>query len=172
MYQLVVLRYNLPFHGYHLLQVRVGICAMDKKANSKPMREIIGRLVAYGEFEVVNFGDELILHHPITEWPRVDCLMSWYSDGFPLGKAQEYADATRPFLINDLHMQVTVIFGRPCFALQVVLACLEDCIYIVLFTAWPSSVWLLVLYYEGSPTHCTDPGYGCTGSGSTTGCSY
>jgi hypothetical protein len=32
------------------------------------------------------------------------------SDGFPLAKAQAYADATRPFLINDLHMQV----GRCC----------------------------------------------------------
>lgn len=50
---------------------------------------------------------QLILNAPISEWPRVDCLMSWYSDGFPLHKAQQYADLTRPFLINDLHMQVS-----------------------------------------------------------------
>lgn len=60
------------------LQVRVGICAMDKKAKSKAMREIVSRLEASGEFEIVGFGDELILGAPITEWPRVDCLMSWY----------------------------------------------------------------------------------------------
>lgn len=63
----------------------------------------------YGEFEIVHFGDELILNAPIQDWPRVDCLMSWYSDGFPLAKAQAYADATRPFLVNDLHMQVCVL---------------------------------------------------------------
>ncbi|KAF6263760.1 histidine phosphatase superfamily-domain-containing protein [Scenedesmus sp. NREL 46B-D3] len=91
--------------GGDSFKVRVGICAMDKKARSKPMREIILRLEGSGEFEVVNFGDELILGAPVNEWPRVDCLMSWYSDGFPLAKAQAYADATRPFLINDLHMQ-------------------------------------------------------------------
>jgi hypothetical protein len=51
---------------------------MDKKAKSKPMREIISRLEASGEFEIVNFGDERILGAPISEWPRVDCLMSWY----------------------------------------------------------------------------------------------
>eukprot|EP00775_Hariotina_reticulata_P002529 gene2529-2831_t len=87
------------------IKVRIGVCAMDKKAHSKPMKEIVSRLVGYGEFDVVFFGDELILNAPISEWPRVDCLMSWYSDGFPLHKAQQYADLTRPFLINDLHMQ-------------------------------------------------------------------
>lgn len=40
-------------------RIRIGICAMDKKAKSKPMREIIGRLVSFGEFEIVNFGDEV-----------------------------------------------------------------------------------------------------------------
>lgn len=40
-------------------QVRVGVCAMDRKAGSKPMREIINRLMAYGDFDVVTFGDEV-----------------------------------------------------------------------------------------------------------------
>jgi hypothetical protein len=40
-------------------QVRVGVCAMDRKANSKPMREITARLMSYGDFEVVSFGDEV-----------------------------------------------------------------------------------------------------------------
>lgn len=50
---------------------------------------------------------QLILEHPPEEWPEVDCLLSWYSDGFPLAKAQAYADLRRPFLVNDLAMQVT-----------------------------------------------------------------
>lgn len=49
---------------------------------------------------------QTILNKDIMEWLRVDCLMSWYSDGFPLAKAQSYADLTRPFLINDLNKQV------------------------------------------------------------------
>lgn len=32
---------------------------MDRKAGSKPMREIINRLMAYGDFDVVTFGDEV-----------------------------------------------------------------------------------------------------------------
>lgn len=32
---------------------------MDKKAKSKPMREIIRRLVSFGEFEVVSCGDQM-----------------------------------------------------------------------------------------------------------------
>jgi hypothetical protein len=32
---------------------------MDRKAQSKPMKEIISRLVSFGDFEVVNFGDEV-----------------------------------------------------------------------------------------------------------------
>lgn len=40
-------------------KIRIGVCAMDKKAQSKPMREILGRLLRYGEFEMVAFGDEV-----------------------------------------------------------------------------------------------------------------
>jgi hypothetical protein len=32
---------------------------MDRKAQSKQMKEITSRLMSFGDFEVVNFGDEV-----------------------------------------------------------------------------------------------------------------
>lgn len=90
----------------NLPKLRVGVCAMDKKAHSKPMKEILTRLGAWGEFEIVKFGDDAILNKPVEEWPRCDCLLSWFSDGFPLKKVQDYALTTRPFMVNDLQSQV------------------------------------------------------------------
>lgn len=31
---------------------------------------------------------QMILETPVEDWPVVDCLLSWHSDGFPLHKAQ------------------------------------------------------------------------------------
>lgn len=69
-----------------LPKIRIGICAMDKKAASKQMKAIVERLVSFGEFEVERFGDNTILNKPVTQWPQCDCLLSWHSEGFPLQK--------------------------------------------------------------------------------------
>lgn len=53
--------------------------AMDKKARSKQMNHIVERLLRYGEFDVVVFGDETILNHSVEEWPLCDCLLCWHS---------------------------------------------------------------------------------------------
>ena len=60
---------------------------MDKKACSRPMKAIIDRMLAFGEFEIFTFGDSTILNKPVSEWPHCECLLSWHSDGFPLAKA-------------------------------------------------------------------------------------
>jgi hypothetical protein len=85
---------------------------MDKKAASKPVAEIMRRLAASGEFEVVPFGDATILHAPVADWPVCDVLLAWHSDGFPLAKAQAYANLRRPYLINDVHSQPLLLDRR------------------------------------------------------------
>lgn len=92
--------------------VVLGICAMDVKARSKPMREILTRVVEKqgDRVDIKIFGDIVIQEEDITHWPRVDILISFFSTDFPLSKAIEYTrlpDPTKPRLesINSLEMQ-------------------------------------------------------------------
>jgi len=85
-------------------RVRLGICAMDKKARSKPMAEILNRLDS-SVFEFVFYGDKVILHSPVEDWPLCNVLIAFYSSGYPLEKAERYADLRKPFVLNDLKMQ-------------------------------------------------------------------
>jgi hypothetical protein len=85
-------------------RVRLGICAMDKKARSKPMAEILSRLDE-DLFSVVFFGDAVLLNEPAESWPVCDVLVAFYSKGYPLQKAKEYVALCKPFLLNDLGMQ-------------------------------------------------------------------
>lgn len=82
--------------------ITLGVCAMDKKARSKPMKEILSRLPEL--FEVIIFGDECILSQPVETWPNVECLITFASSGFPTAKALDYIALRKPFLVNDLAM--------------------------------------------------------------------
>lgn len=89
----------------------VGVCAMEKKTRSKPMQEILRRLAKKKQFDVYIFDDATILHAPVERWPVCDALISFYSTGFPLAKAEQYVRLTHPVLVNDLNMQ-HVLFDR------------------------------------------------------------
>jgi hypothetical protein len=85
-------------------RIRLGICAMDKKARSKPMAEILSRLDEE-LFKVVFFGDQVILNDPIEDWPVCDVLIAFFSKGYPLPKAKEYVALRKPKILNGLEMQ-------------------------------------------------------------------
>lgn len=94
--------------------IRLGVCAMDKKAGSRPMTAILGRLGS--GFEVVKFGDDTLLHVPVAEWPICDVLISFFSTGFPLEKAKAYVALRRPHCACDLDMQHLTLDRRKIYA--------------------------------------------------------
>ncbi|KAK3094438.1 hypothetical protein FSP39_001778, partial [Pinctada imbricata] len=97
------------------LKIVLGVCAMKKKSDSKPMREILDRLEKYMHIQTLTFDEDVILNSPIEDWPIVDVLIAFFSHGFPLQKAIAYADLRKPFLINDLESQFTLLDRREVY---------------------------------------------------------
>ncbi|KAG4937385.1 hypothetical protein JHK82_051601 [Glycine max] len=97
--------------GFAAQKITIGVCVMEKKVKcgyelfSAPMEQILQRLQAFGEFEVVHFGDKVILEEPIESWPVCDCLIAFHSSGYPMEKAEAYAALRKPFLVNELEPQ-------------------------------------------------------------------
>ncbi|XP_052863899.1 uncharacterized protein LOC128270514 isoform X2 [Anopheles cruzii] len=98
-------------------QVVVAVCAMSKKSQSKPMKEILTRLQEFEYIRMVVLGEEIILNEPVDRWPQCDCLISFHSKGFPLDKAIQYAQLRQPYVINNLHMQFDIQDRRRVYAI-------------------------------------------------------
>jgi len=47
--------------------MKVGLCAMDKKVDGKPMKELMSRLSKLGppQVQFVKFGDDMLLNAPV-----------------------------------------------------------------------------------------------------------
>ena len=77
---------------------------MEKKVNSKHMQNILN-LLPEQEITIIIFEEKIIFDKPIEEWPIVDALIIFFSDGFPYKKGLNYVNYRNPFLINDFEMQ-------------------------------------------------------------------
>ncbi|XP_063437646.1 inositol hexakisphosphate and diphosphoinositol-pentakisphosphate kinase 2-like isoform X5 [Mytilus trossulus] len=114
----ILVKPGLPQNEHYLDEMKkitVGICAMSKKSNSKPMNEILTRLHKHMQLNTLLFDEDVILNSPVEEWPIVDVLISFFSAGFPLDKAIAYTNLRKPFVINDLESQYTLLDRREVY---------------------------------------------------------
>lgn len=74
--------------------IKLGVCAMAKKIQSDSMQHILMRLnnADEADFEIIIFEEPIILSKKIHDWPIVDALITFYSDGFPFLKVKEYCE--------------------------------------------------------------------------------
>ena len=93
----------------------MGICAMEKKTLSRPMKEILTRLEEFEHITTDIFPETVILDDPVEKWPLCDCLIAFHSKGFPLDKAIDYAALRRPMVINDLVSQYNIMDRREVY---------------------------------------------------------
>lgn len=90
---------------------------MQRKANSKPMKAIMQKILEFYQdwLSFIIFPEDVIMNEPVEKWPLCDCLVSFHATDFPLYKAIEYERLRRPYVINDLHRQYDLLDRRKVF---------------------------------------------------------
>ena len=73
------------------------------------MMNILSRMREHDYVEIIMFSDDVILNSPIEHWPVCDCLIAFFSKGFPLDKASDYVKLRKPLVLNDLQMQYSLM---------------------------------------------------------------
>lgn len=76
-----IFKFSCLYFQETVKQIVVGICAMAKKTQSKPMHEILSRLEMFEYITVEIFDESVILEKSVSEWPHCDCLISFQSSG-------------------------------------------------------------------------------------------
>lgn len=101
-----------------MLPVPLSPATTTKRSESLGFLEQIARrrLQRTGDFEFVIWDDDTILNKPVEEWPVVDALVAFFSDGYPLPKAKAYVDLRKPYLLNDVDWQARGEGGRAAAA--------------------------------------------------------
>ena len=85
------------------------------QSHSRPMKEILSRVQNFDLLQIEVFPDDVIMSEPVENWPIVDCLISFFSRGFPLDKAIDYVKLRQPVLLNDMENQY-ILMDRFVFA--------------------------------------------------------
>ena len=73
------------------------------------MQSILDRIKERPYICIVTFSDKVIIESSIEDWPVCDCLIAFYSKGFPLEKAIKYVELRKPLVFNDLGMQYSLM---------------------------------------------------------------
>jgi len=62
-------------------------------------------LINFADFQVIIIEEKIFMNLEPEEWPVVDCLITFYSGGFPYSKMERYIQKVKPYLINDFLKQ-------------------------------------------------------------------
>ncbi|KAG9153491.1 hypothetical protein Leryth_018749 [Lithospermum erythrorhizon] len=82
-------------------KIIIGVCVMEKKAFSGPMKQILDRLQAFGEFEVIHFGDKAIVEDPIERVKLQNFLYLLGEDSEKVGSG--WGESTLPLNTFNSH---------------------------------------------------------------------
>lgn len=86
-------------------KIILGVCAMEKKTKSEAMQNLLKLIGMDSRIDVLIFSEKTILKKPVREWRKVNALICFFSKGFPLRKAEKYAEINNVYLINNIKNQ-------------------------------------------------------------------